>query len=601
MILDKNVEINITSNNIRFYKNLYLDIKIKSIIILDINNLNSGCGIKINVKCDYCGIEKKVVYNKYFSQTNKLTDKYSCLKCAHIKTKERLLKNEGITSVLQRKDVQEKIKKTNLERYGCENSGSSNIVKEKIKKTFLKRYGVEHSFQAKDVKEKIKETNFKKYGVECSLQYKDIKDKIIKNNLELYGVEHAIQRKDVQEKIKKTNLERYGVENVAQCKDIQEKIKDTNLERYKNKIIFKSIYFKKIIFEKHKNKIKERYNNLDIKQVYENGTLDFYCSECKDYKNINIHLLHQRHHYNVNICTICNPLNSTNSFESKNEEEIKLFINDLNIETKKDRTILNGNEIDIYIPNNKIGIEHNGVYWHNEFNKLKDYHLNKTALAKEKGVKLIHIWEDDWLNKQEIVKSRLKQILNLTYNKIYARKCIVKKVSSSDSREFLNRNHLQGNVNAAVKLGLYYNDELVSLMTFGKLRKNLNQVAKEGEYELTRFANKLDTSVIGGASRLFKHFIKEYIPNRIISYADCDWTVDEQDNLYIKLGFKYIGHTGLNYWWVVDGLRENRFKFRKDKLIKEGADPSLTEVDIMHDRGCYRCFGTGNYKFEYKK
>ncbi len=459
-------------------------------------------------------------------------------------------------------------------------AANDQLVKDNRYKKIKEKYGTENLFQSEYFINKRKETLKEKYG-ENFISNEKIQNKIKETYIKRYGKDSIFKTEDFLKNRKETWNKIYGVNHPQQNKIITDKRKET-------------------LFEKYETYIKNKYNHLNIIKINKNRTIDIICNKCNKNYNINSFLLHQRINvYSINPCLNCNPLNSYRS--SGKENEIREFIESLNIETKIDRTILNGDEIDIFIPLYNLGFEHNGVYWHNEFNKPKDYHLDKTALAKEKGVKLVHIWEDDWITKQEIIKSRILNLLNLSPNKIYARKCIIKTVNSSDSREFLNRNHLQGNVNAAVKLGLYYNNELVSLMTFGKLRKNLGQKAIEGDYELTRFANKLNISVIGGASRLFKYFIKEYKPERLISYADCDWTVDEQDNLYTKLRFKYIGHTGLNYWWVVDGIRENRFKFRKDKLVKEGADPSMTEVEIMHDRGCYRCFGTGNYKFEWKK
>jgi hypothetical protein len=150
--------------------------------------------------------------------------------------------------------------------------------------------------------------------------------------------------------------------------------------------------------------------------------------------------------------------------------------------------------------------------------------------------------------KKDIVKSRIKNILGLTGNKIYARKCEIREVKSSESKLFLNDNHIQGNVNSKIKLGLYYNDELVSLMTFGSLRKNLNQSSIDNVYELLRFCNKLNCSVIGGADKLLKHFIKEYNPKEIISYADRRWS---QGDLYSNLGFTEITKNKPNYWYII--------------------------------------------------
>lgn len=209
----------------------------------------------------------------------------------------------------------------------------------------------------------------------------------------------------------------------------------------------------------------------------------------------------------------------------------------------------------------------------------------------------IIIFEDEWLYKKNIVKSRLRNILNKS-NRIYARKCVIKFIEDNSLvREFLINNHIQGYVGSVYKLGLFYDNELVSLMTFGNLRKNLGQKSISGSYELLRFCNKLDTTVIGGASKLLNYFIKNIKINSILSYADKRWS---NGNLYEKLGFVKIKSTIPNYFYIVGDKREGRFKYRKDLLIKEGFDPTLTEIQIQHGRGYYRIFDKGSIRYELK-
>ena len=175
---------------------------------------------------------------------------------------------------------------------------------------------------------------------------------------------------------------------------------------------------------------------------------------------------------------------------------------------QNDKHLIYPYELDIFSPKYNIAIEYDGLYWHNEKNVDMNYHLMKTELCENKGIQLIHIFEDEWTDKQDIVKSRLKSIFGVIDNRIYARKCEIKEVSHNESKLFLEKNHIQGNVNSKYRYGLYYNNELVSLMTFGNMRKSLGSKTKNECYELLRFCNKLNTSVIGGASKLFKHFIK---------------------------------------------------------------------------------------------
>lgn len=257
------------------------------------------------------------------------------------------------------------------------------------------------------------------------------------------------------------------------------------------------------------------------------------------------------------------------------------------------RTILNGKELDIYLPELNLAFEFNGLYWHSELHKDRRYHLEKTKLCADKGINLIHIWEDDWDNKVEICKSIILNKIGKS-ERIYARKCDIRIVDNKLVREFLDINHIQGFVGSKIKIGLYYNYELVSLMTFGNLRKSLGQTSKDGSYELLRFCNRLNTSVVGGASKLFKYFIKNYNPKEVISYSDSSRS---DGNIYSNLGFSLSHQSVPNYYYIVDGVRKGRFNFRKDKLVKEGYDSSKTEIRIMSDRGYYRIFDCGSKKW----
>ena len=284
--------------------------------------------------------------------------------------------------------------------------------------------------------------------------------------------------------------------------------------------------------------------------------------------------------------------------KSNVEREILEYIESIydNKVIENDRCVLNGKEIDIYLPDDNIGFEVNGILWHSEqFGKDSKYHMGKTKLASSKGVKLIHIFEDEWIEKQEIVKSRISNILNKTEYRIYARKCEIKSVGNSEANQFLDENHLQGKTNALYKYGLYYDNELVSLMTLGNYRKSLGRVKRGNEFELIRFCNKLNTVVVGGASRLLKHFIKDVKPSKIISYSDNRWGIG---NLYENLGFKFTRNTPPNYYYVVNRRRENRFKYRKDILVKDGWDSNMTEHEIMLFRGIYRIYDCGNRLYE---
>lgn len=251
----------------------------------------------------------------------------------------------------------------------------------------------------------------------------------------------------------------------------------------------------------------------------------------------------------------------------------------------------------LFLPDIRLGIDYNDLILHNELHKSKKYHLERTNKCESHGVHLVQIYGDDWLLKKNIVKSRLLNLLNKS-QRIFARKCQIQEVPFPESKEFLQNSHLQGFCSDKIRLGLYFQNELVSLMTFGKLRRNLGQKnITDYDFELIRFCNKLNMTVVGGANKLFKFFVKEYNPKTIISYADRSWTMNNGKSLYDKLEFQNQGTSEPNYHYVVDGKRKNRFTFRKDVLIKQGFDGNKTEHQIMLDREIYRVFNSGQMKF----
>jgi hypothetical protein len=330
-----------------------------------------------------------------------------------------------------------------------------------------------------------------------------------------------------------------------------------------------------------------KYNIVNID--YKNNLYTLKCDCGKNHTfDISPDLFRNRKKLNTIICTECSPINNSSS-----EKEILLinFIKEIYDKEiiERCRNIISPYELDIYLPNLNLAIEFNGIYWHSELHKSNNYHIIKLEKCLEKGIKLIQIFEDNWDFKLDIIKSKIKNMLGKTENKIYARKCEVKPITDS-IENFLNENHLQGNINSKIKLGLYYNNELVSIMTFGKLRMILGyrKNNNSNDYELLRFCNKLNYNVIGGASKLFTYFIKNYKFNNIISYADRSWSIG---NLYEKLGFKFIANTEPNYYYVgTEKIRLNRYNFRKDILVKLGYDKNKSEHEIMIERNMYRIY-----------
>lgn len=262
------------------------------------------------------------------------------------------------------------------------------------------------------------------------------------------------------------------------------------------------------------------------------------------------------------------------------------------------RKIISPLELDIYLPELHLAIEYNGTYWHSEqAGKYKSYHVNKSFLCEQQGIHLIHIFEYQWtLNKRQI-KQRLSNILGNYTNKIFARKCIVREIDFDITSDFLNNYHLQGSCISKINLGLFYNDELVSVMTFGKPRFN-----KDDQWELIRFCNKEGYHVIGAASKLLKYFERNYNPKSLISYANRCWSWGKYNVYKDILGMTYIGKSDANYVYInEDGTVLPRYKAQKHKLKKllgeENFIEELTETENMEINGWIKSYDCGNLVF----
>lgn len=556
MIIDKKLIVKITKLNINHFLVYFPNISLKDLIEIDVElHLQKKSNLKLNVSCDICNVQRYIKYQAYTKNINSCPEHpiYTCDKCSHIKLKTFNLKNYGVEYYSQHPDRNDKVKKTTLEKYGVDHFSKTDLYKEKISKTNLERYGVENPFM--DSK-KIKESFIKKYGVD-----------------------HPSKVKEISEKIKKTTLDKYGYDNVFKSPEIRKQINNTIELKYGGH------HFKNETIRLNNMKISKDKNYLSY---IDNRISLFKCDIGKEHNfEITCDLYHNRIRSKLPLCTICYPLNENVSIK---EKELGLFIKE-NYSNEiifgyKDKI-----EIDIYLPDLKIGFEFNGLYWHSEVNKSKNYHLEKTNYFKDKGINIIHIWEDDWDYKTDIVKSMILNRLGKNNQKIYGRKCIIKEVSDNNIiRNFLEENHIQGYCPNQKKIGLYYNDILVSLMCFNKFegRKKL----PDTEWNLSRFCNLKSTNVIGGASKLLKYFIEENKPSRIISYADKDWSVG---NLYYQMGFSNIKESNVDYKYIINDKRVHKQNFKKSNLK---LDESVTESNYMKSNNYYKIWDCGKIKFE---
>lgn len=344
----------------------------------------------------------------------------------------------------------------------------------------------------------------------------------------------------------------------------------------------------KEFIELSKNKHGEKYEYTEV--IYKN-------SHEKVKITCPIHGVFQQYpydHYNGHGCPKCGRL------ISKNEDEIAQFIINIvgenNVE-RHNRSILNGKEIDIYIPKLKIGVEYNGLIWHSEKNgKDRYYHLEKTINCNKNGVRLIQIFEDEYNEHKDIVLSKIKHILKLDNSpKIYGRKTIIKVITKEIAKDFLEKNHIQGYGKSTISLGAYYADKLISVMTFEKIKE---------EWILNRFASDIQYNCIGVGGKLINYFKEHYSPEVIKSFADRRWT-DSENNIYLKLGFSLDKVLRPEYRYInlkKPDKRIHKFNCRKNILHKQYSFPmSMTEKEMVEKLNLTKVYDCGLFRYILKK
>lgn len=264
-----------------------------------------------------------------------------------------------------------------------------------------------------------------------------------------------------------------------------------------------------------------------------------------------------------------------------------------------DRSVINPYEIDIWVPEHHLGIEIHGAYWHGlrdnnreAHRRLKFLHHIKASLASEVDINLLQLWEHEINEKPELVRSMIRHKLGIS-QKIYARKCLVEKLSNKSVSQFFSDNHMQGHRNASATYGLVYDNRIVCGLSFSRNRKY--------QWEIIRYACERGFTVVGGFSRLFKRFAKEHKPDSVGTFADRRFG---RANLYLRNGFVKIEDTDPNYFYFKNNMVISRQRCQKHKLHKllgESFDTSLTEVENMHRAGYTQVFDAGHAKLIWRR
>ncbi len=515
---------------------------------------------RMKLRHNLCGTEYDVQIKEFLSGKrcpNKI--------CVKNKTKQTCIDKYGVECSLHNKEISNKTKNTLLLKYGVENVFANKQIQERIKQTNVQKYGVEYTIQNEEIKQKTKQTMLQKYGVENLSQSNQIIERIKQTNLQKYGVEYPLQSSGVREKVKQTNFQKYGVEYPLYNEEVREKIKQTRIQQFYNNLQDKFPL------------LEPCFSQGEYTGVY-HRKYRFRCKECG-------YEFERAIHCREPICRKCKPVFGG---RSKQEADVCEFISLIlqDNPTSNTREIIPPQELDIYSEQHRVGVEFNGLYWHSEEFVDKKYHFEKSKLAREAGIKLFHIFSDEWEQKQDIVKSMLSHSFGVTQRKLFARKCSIAEVSTRDAKRFFESTHISGGGRSKSAFGLFYDGQLVSCLSLGVPIKNKRY---SNCIEIVRFANQLNTHVVGGFSKLFAAAKRWSIENgfeNILSYADLRFG---DGNVYRKNGFEYLGDTDVNYWYT-DGLnRYSRQSFR--------ARDGKTERQIAEEASVFKIYGCGHSIF----
>ncbi len=475
------------------------------------------------------------------------------------------------------------IKKKNAEavktafdkKYGGHPMATNPETMERFKSTMLAEHGVDHPAKAKDYREKVEKTLEERYG---DPTYNN-RDQMRQTCVERYGVDNFRKTAEYAAKVKRSSMKKWGVDHPSQSTTFKDSHKRLMFQKFVSSDRFKD-FEPQFNFDEYVG-VTEAFNKK-------------YAFKCKRCGRIELHDIADGRDVRCSQCdkrTISYFQEGVINFIQSILPNEPILVND--------RAVLFPQELDIYLPEKKIAIETDGLFYHSEVmgRKNKNYHLNKTTACMMKGIRLIHVFENEWDQTREIVQSVLRTILGIDGVVLPARKTEVREILNPKVKSaFLEDNHLQGNDHATVSYGLYHSDTLISLMSFVRSRFD-----KKIEWEMSRFCTLRGHRVQGGAAKLFKHFIKTHAPTSLVSYSDRRYFSGE---MYLKLGMTFVANTPPSYYYILDryDTLQNRVAWQKAKLKDKllTFDASKTEWQNMQANGFDRIWDCGNLKFVWK-
>lgn len=477
--------------------------------------------------------------------------------------------------------------KTKLEKYGDptysapekrvgwfanKTLAEQSLINSKREATNLAVYGAATPLLNSEVKLKGVATSLLKFGHQHHMSSENVKATRDQAHREKYGVNNPFQRKDVQQRIQGTVINRYGVDHISQSSIVRDKIALT-------------------IFNKSVDSI---FNNVEISPMFDrdvflkfDNTTEYKwkCNRC-GFEFVQRFTTTRRRPF----CSKCDTIH----VGSAGERELADFVESMGFEIVRNHKFTHNGirrELDIFIPMLNTGIEYNGIYWHSDKIRAKSYHKDKLDFFQELGIRVMFVWENDWMKNKALILDRIRHKLGKTDKQtIYARKTTVAEINIHDYREFLTTHHYQGYTSSTFRYGLYYNGTIVSVMGLSKTSSRPGIGNTVPEYELVRFCSS--ENVVGGMSKLFSHFVKVHNPITVITYSMNEFNTGKS---YTSMGFEYKKDTQPGYWYIdTQGNRFHRYKYNKLALVRQGHDPKLTEFEIMDNEPFHRVYDAGN-------
>lgn len=480
-------------------------------------------------------------------------------------------------------------KTTLMSKYGVDTVGQIPGINDKRQRTNLEKFGVNWPAQCSTVADKSKITRNSRTAEDMQITA----SKSVATSMARYGVSHHMKSATQINKVQQTNQTRYQTNTPLQNKTVAAKLVNTLANKSKSAVTRSNLRRAATNLEKFgvpaASQIPLPVATLTIlndKDAFILAIRDKTREEARSELGIATHTLYLYAKLYQVADLFAAP--SKSNFET----EVAALLTSMGIAfTSNNRTLIAPKELDFVIPSLNIAIECSGLYWHSEMsaNRTKQYHHDKFVQCAAAGITLITIFDDEWIRNTAKVKARLTHILHSNSDKIAARKCVVKQCSVQAANTFIDKHHLQGATSAKINLALYYNDEMVSVMTLSKPRYNKNY-----QYEILRFcSSKL---VTGAASKLFAYFLKTHAVTSVISYSDNRWG---NGKVYSAMQFIKKSET-IGYFYTDYKHRYDRTAFQKHKLVAAGADSTLTEWQIMQLNGYDRVWDCGQSLWVYE-